>query len=38
MEPKHDINPLLATAVPDLSVQEAERLAADLYGLDAVAS
>ncbi|RDI57926.1 phosphotransferase [Microvirga subterranea] len=35
---QQDINVSLATAVPDLSAQEAEQIAADLYGLDAVAS
>jgi Ser/Thr protein kinase RdoA (MazF antagonist) len=38
MASQQDINSLLATAVPDISAQEAERLAADLYGLDAVAT
>ncbi len=38
MIPQQDIDSLLATAVPDFSTKEAERLAADLYGLDAVAS
>lgn len=38
MTPQQDINASLATAVPDLSAQEAEQIAADLYGLDAVAS
>lgn len=37
MTSQQDIDSLLATAVPDLSAEEAERIAADIYGLDAVA-
>jgi len=38
MMPQQDIDSLLATAVPEIAMEEAERLAADLYGLDAVAA
>ncbi|HZH51493.1 MAG TPA: phosphotransferase [Microvirga sp.] len=38
MTPKHNINSLLATAVPEVTVREAERMAAEFYGLDAVAT